>query len=324
MEYWIWYALGLTGLVAWWANKYRTKPGGSSSSEELVGKPKPSMLETSVKGPIESYTREDFLATMGSLHGSADYQALYEPKTSEYAVSTWEGKTTNPTGDRSALALAWRTAAHDGRLSDATRRLFERASRMMRFAAIAGDTVTPSATTAAIDGGFASIDAGASLGLPAGAYEGFDTVKDGTYTREKFLAVLDEVLAAPEVAAELKTADMATGIVVDKTAAVREAGVKVWDDGPTAARAAYAIDDYAAGRGVEPHPDATNTTVVWTKSGTATSDTDPFSPAVASKLIDLAMAMRWRAIAASSSPADAESTRAAIDEVFRRIDIAAA
>ncbi len=60
------------------------------------------------------------------------------------------------------------------------------------------------------------------------------------------------------------------------------------------------------------------------KSGTPTSKTDPYSPAVASKLIDLAMAMRWRAVSAAADAADAENTRAAIDEVFSRIDAAAA
>lgn len=151
-----------------------------------------------------------------------------------------------------------------------------------------------------------------------------DTVKAGTYTREKFLAWLDELLSSPEVAAELKSTDAATGVTVDRREAVKAAGVKAWDDGPTAARAAYAIDDYAAGRGVEPRPDATNSTVIWVKSGTPSSMTDRFSPAVEAKLVELAMAMRWRAVSDAATAEDSEATRAAIDEVFGRIDAAAA
>jgi len=339
MDYWLFYALGLTGLIVWWANKERNKGLNTSVATE-DGKSAPLLpgLGVTTKAPVESYTRDEFLAQAAALHGAADYQAYYTPKDAGYAVAAWDavpttdpvsGAMTDPTLDRTTIALAWRTAAHDGRLSDSTRRLFERASRMMRYAAIAGDKVDPKKTMATIDAGFSAIDASGGLSLPSlgsgGAYEGFeDTVKDGTYSREKFALKLDELLATPEVVSELTSVDAATGVTVNQAAAARASSLKIWDDGPTAARAAFAIDDYAAGRGVEPQPDATGTTVVWAKSGTPTSKTDPYSPDVASKLLELAMAMRWRAVSAAENATDAENTRAAIDEVFSRIDVAAA
>lgn len=339
MDYWLFYALGVTGLIAWWANRERNK-GLDVKATTAEGKPLSLLpgLGATTSAPVESYTRAEFVAQANALHGAADYQAYYAPKDASYAIAAWDavpttdpatGAMTDPTLDRTTLAFAWRTAAHDVRLTDATRALFEKASRMMRFAAITGDKVDPKKTMETIDAGFATIDASGGLTLPslgsASSYEGFeDTVKAGTYSREKFITQLDELLATPEVTSELTSIDKATGVTVNQAPAARASSLKIWDDGPTAARAAFAIDDYAAGRGVEPQPDATNTTVVWVKSGTPTSKTDPYSPAVASKLIDLAMAMRWRAVSAAADAADAENTRAAIDEVFSRIDAAAA
>jgi hypothetical protein len=329
--------LGL-GYGIWWWRSSGTK--GANPSKESSPKPAAAAfipgLETA-PDPVESYTREEFVSHVGALHGAADYQTYYTPKDSSYAVSAWDavptvdpasGASTDPTIDRTTLAIAWRSAAHDGRLTNDTRRLFEKASRMMRFSAIAGDKVDPKKTMGTIDGSFAAIDASSGFELPSvasgGAYEGLeDTVKSETYTREKFVTQVDALLATPEVAHELTSMDTATGVTVSRAPTVRASSVLIWDDGRTAARAAFAIDDYAAGRGVEPVPDASNTTVVWVKSGSPGSKTVPYSPEVAEQLVDLAMAMRWRAVSAAASAEDAENTRAAIDEVFTRIDLVA-
>lgn len=350
MDYWILYALGLTGLLAWWANKERSKGlvATVTTEDDKGGKDKPKSLPLlpgldgiKTTAPLESYTRGEFEALANALTSTPDFKTYYEPPASadpkssaEHALGVWNGtESPNATEDRVDLAIAFRTAAHDGRLASATRSLFERGARMLRYAAISGDTVDPKKTMAEIDTAFAMLDASLT-GKPiptgtggggGGTYEALeDTIKSGTYTREKFSTQLDALLASPEIASELVSTDAATGVVVNQAPTVRANSLKIWDEGPTAARAAFAIDDYAAGRGVEPQPDATNTTVVWVKSGTPTSKTDPFSPAVSSQLVDLAMMMRWRAVSEAASSVDAENTRAAIDEVFSRIDAAAA
>jgi hypothetical protein len=290
--------------------------------------------------PTETYTRADFKKVVDALTARPDYRAVYtDPasgKTPEgiatEALRIWD---TGTLTELVNMASSTRLAAFDTKMNLDTRRMLEDASRMTRFRAAeksGAEGGSAASTLSTIDSAWATIDAtyaAMGVGLPSkkagGSYEGIDDVKDGTYTREKFSSTLSSTLAEPDLAEELKNLDSyggKTGVEHHHAEKAYAAGMKAWDDGPTAARSGYAVDMYAAGRGVEPSLGAGGA-VVWTKSGTGTSTTTPYAPATEAGLVDLAMAMRWRAISAAINEVEAEQARAGIDQTFGRIDLAA-